>query len=43
MPKALDSESALLEYIAVTPGALGYVSRILPEYQGTVKAIPVIK
>jgi hypothetical protein len=28
MPKAFDSESALLEYVAVTPGAVGYVSRI---------------
>jgi ABC-type phosphate transport system substrate-binding protein len=27
MPKACDSESALLEYVANTPGALGYVSR----------------
>jgi ABC-type phosphate transport system substrate-binding protein len=27
MPKAYDSESALLEYVASTPGALGYVSR----------------
>jgi hypothetical protein len=28
MPKAFDSESALIEYVAATPGALGYVSRI---------------
>lgn len=28
MPKACDSESALIEYVAATPGALGYVSRI---------------
>lgn len=43
MPKAFDSESALLEYIAVTPGALGYVSRIFPQYEGTVKVILVTK
>jgi ABC-type phosphate transport system substrate-binding protein len=30
MPKAFDSESALIEYVATTPGALGYVSRIPP-------------
>jgi hypothetical protein len=30
MPKAFDSESALIEYVAATPGALGYVSRISP-------------
>jgi hypothetical protein len=28
MPKAFDSESALIEYVADTPGAVGYVSRI---------------
>jgi hypothetical protein len=28
MPKAFDSESALIEYVAATPGAVGYVSRI---------------
>jgi hypothetical protein len=27
MPKAFDSESALIEYVASTPGAIGYVSR----------------
>lgn len=31
MPRAFDSESALLEYVAVTPGALGYVSRVSRE------------
>jgi ABC-type phosphate transport system substrate-binding protein len=30
MPRAFDSESALLQYVAETPGAIGYVSR-LPE------------
>ena len=28
MPRAFESESAFLEYVAVTPGAVGYVSRI---------------
>src|SRR5580658_5858 len=28
MPRAFDSESALIEYVAATPGALGYASRI---------------
>jgi hypothetical protein len=31
MPKTFDSEAALIEYVAATPGALGYVSRILPQ------------
>jgi ABC-type phosphate transport system substrate-binding protein len=26
MPKAFDSEAALVEYVAATPGAIGYVS-----------------
>jgi hypothetical protein len=30
MPKAFDSESDLIKYVASTPGALGYVSRISP-------------
>jgi ABC-type phosphate transport system substrate-binding protein len=37
MPRAFDSESALLEYVAVTPGALGYVSRV--SRQDNVKSI----
>lgn len=28
MPKEFASEAALLEYVAVTPGAIGYVSRL---------------
>jgi ABC-type phosphate transport system substrate-binding protein len=28
MPRAFDSESALIEYVAATPGAVGYASRI---------------
>ncbi len=31
MPRAFDSESALIEYVAATPGAIGYVSRISPQ------------
>ena len=27
MPKAFDSEAALLDYVASTPGAIGYVSK----------------
>ena len=39
MPKAFDSESALIEYVAVTPGAVGYVSRI--SSQNNVKCLAV--
>lgn len=28
MPRAFDSETALIEFVAATPGALGYVSHI---------------
>jgi len=31
MPRAFDSESAVIEYVAATPGAVGYVSRISPQ------------
>ena len=41
MPKSFDSELALIEYIAATPGAIGYVSRILPENR--VKSITALK
>ena len=41
MPKTCDSEAALLEYVAATPGAVGYVSRIPP--QDRVKAIAATK
>ncbi len=27
MPKMFDSEAALVEYVAATPGAIGYVSK----------------
>jgi hypothetical protein len=30
MPKTFDSEAALLDYVAATPGAVGYVSRFSP-------------
>lgn len=30
MPPSFDSESALLQYVAETPGAIGYVSRFTP-------------
>jgi hypothetical protein len=41
MPKAFDSESALIEYVAATPGAVGYVSRILS--QNRVKLLAAVK
>ncbi len=31
MPKEFTSEAALLDYVAVTPGAIGYVSRVSSE------------
>ena len=30
MPRAFESEAALLQFVASTPGALGYVSRVVP-------------
>jgi hypothetical protein len=41
MPKSFDSESALLEYVSVTPGTIGYVSRIGP--QANVKSLILLK
>ena len=41
MPKAFDSESDLINYVASTPGALGYVSRISPH--DDVKALSTSK
>lgn len=41
MPRAFDSETALVDYVAATPGAIGYVSRI--SAQGKVKCIPISK
>jgi ABC-type phosphate transport system substrate-binding protein len=41
MPKAFDSESALFEYVAATPGAVGYASRISP--QDGVKSLASVK
>ena len=31
MPRAFDSEAAMIQYVAVTPGALGYASRTTSE------------
>jgi ABC-type phosphate transport system substrate-binding protein len=39
MPRAFDSEAALIEYVAATPGAIGYVSHASP--QDRVKCIPI--
>jgi ABC-type phosphate transport system substrate-binding protein len=41
MPKAFDSESALIEYVAATSGAVGYVSRISAE--DDVKVLAAVK
>src|SRR6202162_2186049 len=41
MPKAFDSASALIEYVAATPGAVGYVSRI--SLQNRVKLLAAVK
>jgi hypothetical protein len=41
MPKAFDSESALIEYVAATPGAVGYVSRV--SSQDGVKVLAAVK
>jgi hypothetical protein len=41
MPKAFDSESALIEYVAATPGAVGYASRI--SSQDNVKLLAAVK
>jgi ABC-type phosphate transport system substrate-binding protein len=30
MPKTLDSEAAVVEYVAHTPGAIGYIGRSAP-------------
>jgi ABC-type phosphate transport system substrate-binding protein len=41
MPKAFASEAALIAYVADTPGAVGYVSRLLPT--DNVKALVALK
>ena len=41
MPRAFDSESALIEYVAATPGAVGYASRISSQDQ--VKLLTTVK
>jgi hypothetical protein len=43
MPKVCDSESALIEYVAATPGAIGYASRILPQDLDKVKLLIALK
>jgi ABC-type phosphate transport system substrate-binding protein len=42
MLRTFDSELALLEYVAATPGALGYVSRVSTQAEN-VKCLPVVK
>ncbi len=41
MPKTFDFETAVIEYVAATPGAVGYVSRISP--QENVKSLIPLK
>lgn len=41
MPKTFDSEAALVDYVAATHGALGYVSHVSP--QDKVKCVAVVK
>jgi ABC-type phosphate transport system substrate-binding protein len=41
MPKAFGSEASLIEYVATTPGALGYVSRF--SATDNVKSIAVVR
>jgi hypothetical protein len=41
MPKAFDSEAALIEYVAATPGAVGYVSRVSSQHG--VKVLATVK
>ena len=40
MPRAFESEAALLKFVASTPGAVGYVSRLLPD--DPVKSLSVL-
>lgn len=42
MPKTFDSELTLLDYVAATPGAIGYVSRISTQ-DDNVKSLLVVK
>ena len=42
MPKAFASETALIKYVASTPGAVGYVSRLSPQ-QDNVKALAAVR
>ncbi|MGA9393027.1 MAG: hypothetical protein WBV69_21535 [Candidatus Sulfotelmatobacter sp.] len=41
MPRAFVSESELIEYVAATPGAVGYVSRL--SAQAKVKSLTLLK
>jgi ABC-type phosphate transport system substrate-binding protein len=40
MPKTFDTESALMEYVAATPGAIGYVGASAANHEG-VKTLAV--
>lgn len=43
MPKTFDSEAALIDYVAQTPGAVGYVSRLSQKDKDNVKALITLK
>jgi len=43
MPRTFDTEEALIAYVAETPGAVGYVSRVLPKNKDNVKALTTLK
>jgi hypothetical protein len=39
MPKSLDSETAMVDYVAATPGAIGYISKETPHDKVKVLAL----
>jgi ABC-type phosphate transport system substrate-binding protein len=41
MPRTFESEAALVDYVAITPGAIGYVSRV--SGNDNVKTIAIVK
>jgi len=43
MPKTVDSEAAAIDYVAETPGAVGYVSRLSSKDKKNVKTLIAVK
>ncbi len=43
MPRTFNTEAALIEFVATTPGAVGYVSRVSPKDEDKVKCITITK